>query len=363
MKFKKWMTIGISLMTAACMLFSFAACDDKPIENPDDDSGQVDPLPDKTDPKPNENQGEGLHRPGTNVNPDAPGSSGSSSSEEEHEHYEKQDVDKPGVDLPNGLILRVKYVQNEETQEEVATNEYYVSDGYKCTEETVEIPAEYEGKKITSIGPYAFEDSTVKKVIVPEGVVEIGANAFSFCPNLTEVEVRGNTLKVIGSTAFKCSGNFKTINLPDGLTTIGDYAFIYCVSIETLPIPANTLDLGYGIFLGCSGLKEFTIPSTWTTIPGDMFANCNHLAEVTIPEGITELGFEAFYGCKSFEKITIPVSVTSLCEACFMACTNLVDIYYMGTSAEWMEIEKGVQWDYESRGVMRAYKLHCSDEE
>lgn len=365
MKFKKLTALALSLVSALC-IFSFAACGDNTAENPDDDKIPVIPPQQQ---QPSEGQGGGVHRPGTNINPDY-NSGGSSSSQEEHPH-QKTDVDKPGVDLPNGLRLRVKLITKQVEdgeggykEEYEETDEYYLSDVHECKDETIEIPTEYNGMKVTAIGEYAFEDcTTVKKVIVPSTVVEIGRSAFSYCSKLEEVEIQGENLKTMGYTIFSYSGKFKTVNLPNSLTEMGAFVFSNCPSVETITFPNKEMDIGSGIFLNCSGLTEFTIPTAWKSIPSDMFANCTHLKEVTIPSNIETLDFESFYGCKSFTKIRIPKSVKLIREACFMACTNLIDIYYEGTSDEWMEVEKESMWDYESRQQIRQYKMHFEGDE
>ena len=67
-----------------------------------------------------------------------------------------------------------------------------------------EIPAEIDGKQITSIGNYAFLDrKSLTSVTIPDSVTIIRFQAFHNCPSL------------------------KTVTIPASVTTIGDYAFGY----------------------------------------------------------------------------------------------------------------------------------------
>ena len=56
-------------------------------------------------------------------------------------------------------------------------------------EEMVEIPSEIDGKQVKKIGDDAFSSSSVKSVIIPEGVTEIGKNAFLGCKELGSISI------------------------------------------------------------------------------------------------------------------------------------------------------------------------------
>lgn len=61
-----------------------------------------------------------------------------------------------------------------------------------CTDEVIEIPAEYKGYPVVGIGEEAFSDcDNIKKVKIPDSVIEIEDYAFSRCDNLTDV-ILGN---------------------------------------------------------------------------------------------------------------------------------------------------------------------------
>ena len=99
---------------------------------------------------------------------------------------------------------------------------------YKCAPhlysalETLSIPSELDGHKVTALGTYSFSyyfPTGVKSVIIPEGVVSIGDSAFS-CNN------RETTSLVLSST----------------LETIGSGAFSGCVDCTFYGYPGSTLD-------------------------------------------------------------------------------------------------------------------------
>ena len=61
----------------------------------------------------------------------------------------------------------------------------------------------------------AFRESRVTVVVVPEGVTEIGANAFSACSRLTRITLP-TTIQSIGSGAFNGCGELLEVSIPDG---------------------------------------------------------------------------------------------------------------------------------------------------
>ena len=84
-------------------------------------------------------------------------------------------------------------------------------------------------------------NSSLKKVILPEGVTTIGNGAFSFA-DITEI-VLPTTLEIIGNDSFR-STEISTLSLPQGLKTIGSNTFGWCYSLSTLFIPSSVESIG-----------------------------------------------------------------------------------------------------------------------
>lgn len=128
--------------------------------------------------------------------------------------------------------------------------------GYTGDASTLEIPSEYEGHAVKYIAENAFGGhlSSLKKVVIPSSVEEIGADAFSDCPELKTV-VLNEGLKTIGFGAFRNCTALKRITLPESLERIDDYAFNACISLSSLKIPANVDYIGYEAFGACESLR------------------------------------------------------------------------------------------------------------
>ncbi|MCR4902709.1 MAG: leucine-rich repeat domain-containing protein [Butyrivibrio sp.] len=77
------------------------------------------------------------------------------------------------------------------------------------TAKSVTIPDEIKDEKgnvykVTSVAPNAFKNNKkITKAVIGKNVTTIGANAFSGCKKLKNLELDGNVVKTIGKNAFK----------------------------------------------------------------------------------------------------------------------------------------------------------------
>lgn len=87
------------------------------------------------------------------------------------------------------------------------------------------------------------------KHTIPYGVETIGSYAFSYCYNLTEVDMY-NTVTTIQPFAFTHCWNLSKIRLSDNLHTLGTEALAYCESLTRIDLPANLNTIGKDAVLG-----------------------------------------------------------------------------------------------------------------
>ncbi len=232
------------------------------------------------------------------------------------------------------------------------------------------IPAAIGGKKLSSIGGYAFSGcQDLTGVTIPQGVKSIGENAFAGCNGLTSMIIPGcvksigegafgdcaglttvtilegvesilggafnqcvelkhvlipNSVTTIGVGAFSGSG-LESVTIPGSVASIGNYAFSYC-GLKSVTIQSGVTAIGEEAFSNCSNLKSVTIPGSVTTIERWAFINCPSLEVVTMSEGVVSIGLEAFGGCSSLTKLTFPNSVARIGEGAFLDCAGLRSI-------------------------------------
>ena len=143
------------------------------------------------------------------------------------------------------------------------------------------------------------ENTTLKEVILPEGLITMGDNVFAGCVALEKV------------------------NIPSTVTQLGDYLFYWCKSVKSVIIPKGVSEIPEGCFYG-AGLTSIDIPETVKIIGDNAFDSCP-LIEVTIPKSVISIGANAF-GCSLYSKdhslsqlrtIRIEANITEIPEFCF----------------------------------------------
>lgn len=225
---------------------------------------------------------------------------------------------------------------------------------------TVTVPASLESYSITAIGEYAFHQSHVESVTIPNSVKTIGAGAFSDCASLRYVKLP-DALSFIPEKAFYRCRNLDSIVFPKSLADVGasafegcsalraaeftsknisfgTRAFAYCTSLTRLVLPSNNMDVlpppisgrEDGIFAHCTNLKEVTMPQNMKYLISYMFYDCPSLKTVTLPQALVSVGANDFEGCSALESITLPSSVKEISGNAFKDCTSLKTVRISG---------------------------------
>lgn len=180
---------------------------------------------------------------------------------------------------------------------------------------------------------YNGENTTLKEVILPEGLISIEEAAFANCTALEKLNVPStvNTLgrwilentKVTsftipqGVTEIPASCSYgsaiTTINIPPSVKTIGNWAFQDAKLTEVV-IPSSVTSIGEWAF-GCDNdnptLQSVIIEADITEIPNCCFYLQTNLTSLSLPEGITAIGDDAFCGCK-ISSLTLPSSLKTI---------------------------------------------------
>ncbi len=200
---------------------------------------------------------------------------------------------------------------------------------YYGEESNVTIPETVDGYTVTEIGDYAFYEYSDPKILetieLPDTVVSIGEEAFSYCENLKTI-VWPDSLQSIGSYAFEDCISLEKVTLPDTVAHIGDEAFAYCSSLKEINIPKSMTTIPYWMFYDCSSLTKVTIPETVTSIDYYAFAYCTSLVEIDLPQTLTYMDSGVFAGCSNLTDINIPDSVTYMGSSIFSGCDKLTEI-------------------------------------
>ena len=209
---------------------------------------------------------------------------------------------------------------------------------YMGSEEEVTIPERLMGHPVTVLGSFlgkgCFEENkNIKKITIPDSVLEIGACVFWGCDNLEEVQLPKRLKKIEISTFIGCHA-LKDIKLPEGVEMIEDSAFAYCNSLTEIVIPDTVQSIGWEAFGFCSSLEKVVISQGVKEIAGDAFEKTPWLENqteefvtagdnvlisytgddsvVNIPDEITYAGKGLFFKNSSVIKVVFPQSVKKL---------------------------------------------------
>lgn len=181
--------------------------------------------------------------------------------------------------------------------------------------------------RITVIKDWGFEDLTsLREVILPNSLEEIGKEAFKGCTGLTTVKpffpstltnVKARafyncslegTLKlsskspsIIGSSAFAGeSQRFRLVDLSEGnVVRIADKAFQNHTNLQSAILSSGLLAIGESTFSGCQQLGNVVLSPVLRTIGAMAFSGCRQLTHVEpfLPDTLTSLGYRSFLDC------------------------------------------------------------------
>ncbi len=175
------------------------------------------------------------------------------------------------------------------------------------------------------VAPWYSQKDKIQKVVIENGVTNIGDYAFLDCSGITFVTIP-NSVTSIGQDAFYGCSGLTSVTIPNSVTSIGGGAFYGCSGLTSVTIPNSVTSIGGGAFYGCRCLTSVTIPNSVTSIEASAFSKCTSLTSITIPNSVTNIGASAFSKCTSLTSITIPNSVTNIGVSAFSACSGLNSI-------------------------------------
>lgn len=106
------------------------------------------------------------------------------------------------------------------------------------------------------------------KLVVEEGITELGHHSFFSCSGLKEIELKGT--ERIGTNCFGNCGLTK-VTLHEGVRNIQAWAFAGNIGLETVEFPKSLDSCGNALFAHCTSLKKvvFHGPTVISMMPGN----------------------------------------------------------------------------------------------
>lgn len=175
---------------------------------------------------------------------------------------------------------------------------------YKGQDAFAEIPTHYNGIPVTSIGAYAFCNSSITGVSIPQGVQTIGFMSFASCNNLQEITLPASVERIGDGFAAKKSG-FAKVNVPSDMQN-------YYYNDDALYEKSGRL-----LMYGGTDRTVFDVQEGTKTISCYAFAGHSELTEIRLAEDLTNINEYAFFDCSGIEEYNIPASVYGINEFAF----------------------------------------------
>ena len=194
-----------------------------------------------------------------------------------------------------------------------------------------------------NLPPWFSVSTSIKKIVIPDGVTYIGRTAFYNCKNLTQVDMMAS-VTAIGNSAFLACTSLRSVSY-NGFKSqwdainIGDNSNLRNASISYLHRSGRlgTTNVYYEL-IGRDGslwIDGYGGSAVHMTLPWADVAQ--YITELHVD--VDTLWEDAFRDCTGVKKVYLSDSLTLVDDGAFNDCTRLTDIYYDSTAADWDSIE------------------------
>ena len=187
------------------------------------------------------------------------------------------------------------------------------------TSDEVVIPPYRSGEPVIAIYAAFGGNPKIKKVILPDTIIQISDHAFINCRSLEYINLADCTrLKEIQDEAFYGCDALKTVELPDSITAVGESSnnvFSDCDNLESVKLPGKLTAFSGGWFSRTPKLKSLTLPDTLTVLGDNALAGTS-IESIKIPESVTVIGSSAFKESR-IKLLEIPKNVTVIGDYAF----------------------------------------------
>ena len=224
-----------------------------------------------------------------------------------------------------------------------------------------------------SIGSYAFYQCTALKEVSFISDCEVGEYAFAYCDSLDSVYISDTHGNGYISSFTVADNAFVGVNAgvyyPAGVTPFaavvnGSYGGSLTWKQVTNGTCGSSVRWSFDSATGTLILSGTGAPAKYydgtrtpwgsirknilriniedgiTYLPSYLFEYAENVEQVTLPNTLVSMACNAFNDCTKLNNLLIPASLTAMdYNKTFNRCSSLTDIYYMGTAAEWNNIE------------------------
>ena len=234
------------------------------------------------------------------------------------------------------------------------------------------IPPELDGYRVTGIAREAFAGrAELRRLVVPEGVTFIEAEAFRGCVGLSEIEFNavncaippvwiyggdrnygvfsgagasspdglrvtfGDRVAVIPAFLFDTASTGEyghdgqpcayvtVVRMSGGVKRVDERAFVGCRDLRAIEFGAAVQSVGPYAFWQCTALTGADFDDALLTIEEGAFSGDAALMAVTFGNRLTDIGAGAFRDCAALEALELVNPLSTIGENAFRDCAAL----------------------------------------
>ena len=226
---------------------------------------------------------------------------------------------------------------------------------YNGKDVDVEVPDRIGKTPVTAIGDGCFSENRnedqqlflrtqLSTVIIPDSVKEIGSNAFKECVGLETVKLPEGLKTISNNMLYGCKN--LSIEIPKGIEVIQEGAFVGC-SMKSIKIPASIEEI-HGSAFGEENDSNVNIMPNLETIEVDLESKCfksidgvlysadgktlikypttKDCEEYVVLDGVTKIAKNAFLGTNRLVRILLPESITIIEDNAFSMSSALKSV-------------------------------------
>lgn len=193
------------------------------------------------------------------------------------------------------------------------------------------------GRSVQILYEFAFAETAITSVFLPEGIEIIYPWAFENCTNLTEFTVAESNSFFASSNGVLFSKDMRTLvqypwakagsyTVPEGVTEVGRTAFAERPSLTSVTVASTVTNIGGSAFSGAPTLTEVNFLNSPAVIQGSAFASCRGLTNVNFGSSLVSLSNNAFLNCTALKTVVLPSSMTNIGNSAFSGCTSLLGV-------------------------------------
>lgn len=201
------------------------------------------------------------------------------------------------------------------------TNDNLSDNPYDANSWLYQFLAEIKVKSISDINPNKLED-------LPKSFYRAKEyNQGEIKNRLIQIErlVHNNSFEIMNSKIVYYKGQSKRVVIPEGINEIGAYAFVDNKIIRSIELSQDVKIIEEGAFQGCINLESFLFNENLISIKNNAFENCKKITSVRLPSNLLYLGSDVFKN-SGLISLKIPNSIEYL-EANLTSSTVIKEVF------------------------------------